>query len=217
MYSIRNTYTKIGTIQRRLAWPLRKSWGVIFSVPGGKGEKRGGKGEEKGEKRRKGAHALFICFSGVRADDCFLNFHWNSIWIWRTSRETLLFCFWPPSFCRLGNLSCCCLWLIAFWRLTPEFVWVLPFGCTIAKIPWSDRYFIYIWWYALNLVNINEDQNFCFRVLRQSDDDNEAKSTWLHHFGDILSTKMHKSTGISLHLCHRSWILPILMRTILFL
>jgi len=24
MYSIRNTYTKIGTIQRRLAWPLRK-------------------------------------------------------------------------------------------------------------------------------------------------------------------------------------------------
>jgi len=23
-YSIRNTYTKIGTIQRRLAWPLRK-------------------------------------------------------------------------------------------------------------------------------------------------------------------------------------------------
>ena len=91
------------------------------------------------------------------------------------------------------------------------------FGCTIAKIPRPDRYFIYIWWYALNLVNINEDQNFCFRVLRQSDDDNEAKSTWLHHFGDILSTKMHKSTGISLHLCHRSWILPILMRTILLL
>jgi len=24
MYSKRNTYTKIGTIQRRLAWPLRK-------------------------------------------------------------------------------------------------------------------------------------------------------------------------------------------------
>ena len=24
MYSIRNTYTKIGTIQRRLAWPLRE-------------------------------------------------------------------------------------------------------------------------------------------------------------------------------------------------
>jgi len=37
------TYIKIGTIQRRLAWPLRKSWGINFATMGQKGEKKGGK------------------------------------------------------------------------------------------------------------------------------------------------------------------------------
>ena len=44
-----STYTKIGTIQRRLAWPLRKSWGTIFSMGGGrKGTIWGENREEKG-------------------------------------------------------------------------------------------------------------------------------------------------------------------------
>ena len=36
----------LGTIQRRLAWPLRKGRGKIFAVNGGKREKRKGKGKK---------------------------------------------------------------------------------------------------------------------------------------------------------------------------
>ena len=50
MYSIRNTYTKIGTIQRKLAWPLRKSkLGRNLLCPGAKREEERGKGGRERE------------------------------------------------------------------------------------------------------------------------------------------------------------------------
>ena len=183
--------------------------------PGGKrGKKRGEGGREGGKEKKRRTRALRLFFrhsSGRFLFEFPLKFDLNLADESRNSPllflATLILSPWQSEL----------LLFVIYSLLTSDTRIRVGFGCTIAKIPRPDRYFIYIWWYALNLVNINEDQNFCFRVLRQSDDDNEAKSTWLHHFGDILSTKMHKSTGISLHLCHRSWILPILMRTILLL
>ena len=41
---------------------MRKSWGLIFSVPGRKGGKRGGKEKERGGKGKRPPHTVFQLF-----------------------------------------------------------------------------------------------------------------------------------------------------------
>ena len=132
--------------------------------PGGKrGKKRGEGGREGGKEKKRRTRALHLFFrhsSGRLLFEFPLKFDLNLTYESRNSPllflATLILSPWQSELLLFGIYS----------LLTSDTRIRVGFGCTIAKIPRPDRYFIYIWWYALNLVNINEDQNFCFRVLR---------------------------------------------------
>jgi len=49
-------------LQRRNGAAERKSWGVIFSVPGGRGGRKGGRVGKEGERKGKKRNALVFCF-----------------------------------------------------------------------------------------------------------------------------------------------------------